>query len=172
MSARKRLDTQSACCYPEGRLRSGLKSVVVTLTLAAAVAALGAQSTVIVNVTGGQVRGEPIEKGGVVFKGIPYAQPPVGALRWREPRPVERWAGVRDATAFGASCAQPTNTAVPAAEGSSEDRLFVNFGTPEWPSQSPKPAMVWIHGGGNTNRRKQGPNLSLASIWPDTGWYW
>ena len=159
MSARKGLDTQSACCFPEGRLHSGLKSVVVTLTLAAAVAAVGAQPTAIVNVTGGQVRGEPLEKGGAVFKGIPYAQPPVGALRWREPRPVERWAGVRDATAFGASCAQSTNTVVPAAEGSSEDCLFVNVWTSEWPSQSPKPVMVWIHGGGNTTGGSKDPTF-------------
>ena len=164
MSALKRLDTQSACCYPEGRLRSGLKAVVVTLTLAAAAAALGAQSIAIVNVTGGQVRGETLEKGGVVFRGIPYAQPPVGALRWREPRPVERWAGVRDATAFGASCAQPTNTAVPAAEVSSEDCLFVNVWTPEWPSRSPKPVMVWIHGGGNRDGGSKDPTFDGESL--------
>src|ERR1700679_145054 len=60
----------------------------------------------IVTVTGGQVQGAVLEKGGAVFKGLPFAQPPVGALRWREPMPVKPWAGVRDATAFGAPWAQ------------------------------------------------------------------
>lgn len=79
-SARKRLGTQSACCYPEGRLRGGLKSAVMTLTLAAAVAALGAQSVPIVAVTGGQIRGELLENGGAVFKGISGGRiPPFGA---------------------------------------------------------------------------------------------
>ena len=59
-----------------------------------------------VAVTGGQIRGGVLEKGGAVFKGIPFAQPPVGDLRWREPAPVKAWSGVREATSFGAPCAQ------------------------------------------------------------------
>ena len=61
-------------------------------------------------VTGGQIRGSVLEhvseRGGAVFKGIPFAQPPVGDLRWRPPLPVKSWTGVRDATSFGAPCAQ------------------------------------------------------------------
>src|ERR1700686_1827298 len=103
-----------------------------------------------VTVTGGPIRGGLLEKGGAVFKGIPYAQPPVGDLRWREPMPVKPWMGVRDATAFGAICAQKTNAIVlNAAEISKEDCLFLNVWTPEWPSRSPRPVMVWIPGGGN-----------------------
>ena len=59
-----------------------------------------------VAVTGGQIRGGALEKGGAVFKGIPFAQAPVGDLRWREPAAVKAWTGVREATSFGAPCAQ------------------------------------------------------------------
>src|SRR5262245_16391719 len=75
----------------------------------------------IVTVTGGQIRGVMLEKGGAVFKGIPYAQPPVGDLRWREPMPVKPWSGIRDATAFGPPCAQNPYFISNAKEVSKED---------------------------------------------------
>jgi para-nitrobenzyl esterase len=106
----------------------------------------------IVTVTGGRVQGAlSASPGGAVFKGIPYAQPPVGNLRWREPQPVTKWAGVRPATEYGAPCAQNGagwNKII--AMKSSEDCLYLNIWTPEWPARSPKPVMVWLHGGGNT----------------------
>jgi len=92
-------------------------------------------------VTGGRIRGVTLGSG-AVFKGIPFAAPPVGALRWREPAPVKPWTGVRDATAFSARCMQ-SGTDV------SEDCLYLNVWTPEWPPKSRKPVMLWIHGGGN-----------------------
>ncbi len=93
-------------------------------------------------VTGGKIQGAPLKGGGAVFKGIPFAAPPVGDLRWREPMPVKPWTGVREATNFGARCMQ-------GGEGVGEDCLYINVWTPEWPSRSRKPVMLWIHGGGN-----------------------
>src|SRR5262245_14696022 len=122
---------------------------IIGLAITSAVTIAAAQN---VTVTGGQIRGAMLEKGGAVFKGIPFAAPPVGDLRWREPMPVQPWPGVRDATTFGAVCVQRPGASVlvgPAAASSKEDCLYLNVWTPEWPSRSPKAVMVWIPGGGN-----------------------
>src|SRR6516165_723235 len=93
-----------------------------------------------VAVTGGRIEGRLLPSGGgVVFKGIPFAQPPVGDLRWREPQPVKPWSGVRQAGEYGATCAQADSgwNKVAAAKGS-EDCLYLNVWAPEWPSRSKK----------------------------------
>jgi para-nitrobenzyl esterase len=86
------------------------------------------------------------------FKGVPYAAPPVGPLRWRPPQPAKPWSGELDANAFGASCAQarPPPRVLPGdpAARTSEDCLTVNVWAPAQPGPA-RPVMVWLHGGGN-----------------------
>jgi para-nitrobenzyl esterase len=94
----------------------------------------------VVKIDSGIIRG--VIAGDVIsFKGIPYAEPPVGPLRWRAPRPEKPWRGVRAATQFGPSCVQPDN--VP----KSEDCLTLNVWRPAASSPEPLSVMVWIHGG-------------------------
>jgi para-nitrobenzyl esterase len=87
------------------------------------------------------------------FVGVPFAAPPVGALRWRPPQPVRPWHGVRDATTPGSPCpALPTVVAGDSSKGGStnEDCLYLNVTTPR-PLRQRLPVMLWIHGGGFLN---------------------
>lgn len=91
----------------------------------------------------GKVRG--IAEGGVeAFKGLPFAAPPVGDLRWRSPQPVAPWQGVREAARFGHDCMRPA--ADPAFEPA-EDCLYLNVWRPADLAASKRPVIVWIHGG-------------------------
>ena len=87
-----------------------------------------------------------------VFKGVPYAQPPVGDLRWRAPQTVDAWRGERSADRFGPRCIQPeyaTNSiSFFGSETESEDCLYLNIWTPTLDRAAKLPVMVWLHGGG------------------------
>jgi carboxylesterase type B len=105
----------------------------------------------VVTTTRGAVRGT-VENGIHVFRGVPYAEPPVGPLRFRPPRPRARWDGVRDATRFGESHLQdhePVEARLMAASArppSGDDCLNLNVWTPD-PGATGLPVLVWIHGG-------------------------
>ena len=91
------------------------------------------------------------------FLGLPYAAPPVGDLRWKAPQPAAKWKGERDATKFGAHCAQGRvfEDMVFQDAGPSEDCLFLNVYAPaDATDKSKLPVMFWIHGGGYRGRRQ------------------
>ncbi|RYY26921.1 MAG: carboxylesterase [Sphingomonadales bacterium] len=97
-----------------------------------------------VRIDTGLVQGAPARDPSITaFRGIPYAAPPVGALRWRPPAAAIPWTGVRKADKFGASCPQPRS-----AEAMDEDCLFLNVWTGAASSKERRPVMVWFHGGG------------------------
>jgi para-nitrobenzyl esterase len=100
-------------------------------------------------VTGGKVTGV-VSDGVASFKGIPFAAPPVGDLRWKAPQPVTAWSGTRKADTYGASCMQDANFAklFGAPPAISEDCLDLNVWTPAKTSDDKLPVMVWIYGGG------------------------
>ena len=106
----------------------------------------------------GEVQG--VYEGGIqAYKGIPFAAPPVGDLRWRDPAPVTPWAGVRAARSFAPICPQ-TGDSLPGAptEPKSEDCLYLNIWTPATATRTKLPVMVWIYGGGWTNGSASIPN--------------
>ena len=103
--------------------------------------------------TAGLVQGEATPEG-VVFRGIPFAAPPVGDLRHAPPAPAEAWEGVRDCTAFGPVCPQVqlgdlggVLAALGSGEPMDEDCLFLNVWTPSVEPDAKRPTMVFIHGG-------------------------
>ncbi|MBD5635298.1 MAG: carboxylesterase family protein [Candidatus Eremiobacteraeota bacterium] len=142
--------------------RRSLRCATYAATLAAAALAFAftgthagesAEVTSAVRIEGGTVSGTTT--GGVdAFKGIPYAAPPLGELRWRAPAPPVPWPGVLAGADYGASCPQAAPPErVPdgsRAESRSEDCLTLNVWTPA-SHRKPLPVMVWLHGGGNTS---------------------
>jgi para-nitrobenzyl esterase len=107
-------------------------------------------AAVLVATHGGQVSGVKVDEAVTAYKGIPYAAPPVGELRWKAPTPVAPWKGVREATRFAPACVQPKSTSVSVYTDDpvrvSEDCLYLNIWQPTQVKRG-APVMVWIHGG-------------------------
>jgi para-nitrobenzyl esterase len=121
----------------------------------------------------GTARGKTINDAKVkAFLGLPYAAPPVGDLRWKAPAPPAKWKGERDATKYGARCAQNNvfDDMVFQDSGDQEDCLFLNVYAPaDATAKSKLPVMFWIHGGGfvggaSSEPRHNGDFLPLKGV--------
>ena len=125
-----------------------MRSLALVIAALVAPAALAAPK---VTTSGGTLVGE--QTNGVnTFKGVPYAQPPVGALRWAPPQPI-KWSGERAATSFALPCLQPVRAdgkpnGAGVAGDSKEDCLYLNVWAPATAKNAP--VMLWLYGGGGT----------------------
>ncbi|WP_410814749.1 carboxylesterase/lipase family protein [Micromonospora sp. 067-2] len=132
------------------RVRSRWLAVVVSVALLAPAvlggeAAADGRSAAVVRTDQGAVRGA-VAMDHRSFRGIPYARPPLGALRWAPPQPGPVWTGVRDATRPGDACAQLEGLPMD-RPSESEDCLYLNVTTPRTATRTPRPVLVWLHGG-------------------------
>ncbi|CAH1781139.1 unnamed protein product [Owenia fusiformis] len=142
------------------------KNALLRLSLAFSVLLQVKSESPIVNLPNGQIRGTQdtlsnphnspyLQDRDLTYNkylGIPYAEPPVGNLRFRPPKPLDKkWSGVRDATTHGTACMQHKTKIIPPPDKMSEDCLYLDIWSPGNNTNSePKAVMVWIHGGGYT----------------------
>jgi para-nitrobenzyl esterase len=118
-----------------------------------------------VKVESGLLQGVAAGDGVVAFKGVPYAAPPVGPLRWRPPQPAPRWSGVRAASDFGPICPQGASFGRPAGAKESEDCLTLNVWAPAVRGRGGgAPVMVWLHGGGDDQGTASQPQFDGAGF--------
>ena len=102
------------------------------------------------------------ENGLSVYRGIPFAAPPVGDLRWRPPRPAAKWQGLKPADKFGPRCYQGGRGA-PGVE-TSEDCLYLNVWSPARSARDRVPVLVWMYGGGFSAGATSEPNYSGENL--------
>jgi para-nitrobenzyl esterase len=146
------------------------RHVLSGVLLVAAVAG-DAQSQARVRTANGTVEGVALPTGIALFKGIPFAAPPIGELRWKPPQPAAHWQGVRAATRFGPQCMQARVFAdmVFRNEGTSEDCLYLNVWSPSPAEGRRLPVLVYMYGGGlragdGSEPRYDGENLARHGL--------
>jgi para-nitrobenzyl esterase len=157
-----------------GGLILGVAAALAVIATAAAPAAISDP----VSIATGRISGVTVPSGIRAFKGIPFAAPPVGELRWKEPRPPAAWEGVRRTDRFSDVCVQPSqpnripnNVTVdlPDSPATSEDCLYLNVWTSANRADERLPVMVWIFGGaytegGGSSKHNDGENLAKKGV--------
>jgi para-nitrobenzyl esterase len=143
-----------------------LPLVMLAVTSMLAAAPASARGGPVVAVDTGKVQGA-VDGGVASWKGIPFAAPPVGDLRWRAPQPAAAWSGVRAAQAYGNDCMQlpfPSDAA-PLGTPPAEDCLYLNVWRPAKAKASGRlPVIVWIYGGGFVNGGSSPPTYAGAAL--------
>jgi para-nitrobenzyl esterase len=145
-----------------------IAAAVAAAAVTPAAPAAAAKAGPVIAIDTGKLAGA-VEHGVASWKGIPFAAPPVGALRWRAPQPAAAWSGVRQATEYGHDCMQlpfPSDAA-PLGTAPAEDCLYANVWKPSASKPAKKgglPVIVWIYGGGFVNGGSSPPTYAGARL--------
>src|SRR5262245_57543747 len=146
-------------------MKSALRLLALCTLVGYATTSLAASADpAVVKVDTGTLKGTSTA-GVLSWKGIPFAAPPLGDLRWRAPQPAANWQGVRDASAYGNDCMQVPfgGDAAPLGTPPNENCLFANVWRPEG-ARSKLPVIFWIYGGGFVNGGASPPTYSGAEL--------
>jgi para-nitrobenzyl esterase len=142
------------------------RAILIAAALSCTVPVLAAtKAGPVVAIDTGKVAGA-VEDGVASWKGIPFAAPPVGPLRWRAPQPAAAWSGVRQATSYGNDCMQLpfASDAAPLGTAPAEDCLYANVWKPTMAGKGRLPVLVWIYGGGFVNGGSSPPTYAGARL--------
>ena len=141
-----------------------ITTAVILATALTAIPAAAQSTGPTIRTDNGIVRGQ-VAEGVESWKGIPFAAPPVGPLRWRAPQPAAKWTGVRDATRYSPDCMQKPfpSDAAPLGTTPAEDCLYANVWRPAG-ARGKLPVLVWIYGGGFVNGGASPPTYAGANM--------